>query len=208
MKKGFFVFLALAMITTGGVFGQAQGGLFDTILDNMGLAPGLEDTRFFVNGGAGLEAAFFSVFEHNMPPLSVSVDYVLPATPVSFGGKVAFSTVKYSGERIEKYSGERIEDCVNVDMALRMAVHSKILAMIENFDVTALILIGFDFATGDVFKSIKDSTAVNNFDGLYLGVGLGARYFFTRNIGAFLEADLKALVKFSVGASAGLSLKF
>jgi hypothetical protein len=206
MKKRFFVFLILVVIAARGVFGQEQEdqeekkGLWENILSNMGFAPGVEGAKFFINGGIGLELPWSSSVKHNMPPLSVSMDYVFPTTPLSLGGKLAFSTLKYLGESID--------DCVNVDMAVRMAVHSKILEKIKNLDVTALALLGVDFATGDVYKVMRDAGYAYGFDGLYLGLGLGARYFFTKNIGAFLEADMKIIMKWSVGASAGLSLKF
>jgi hypothetical protein len=131
-----------------------------------------------------------------MPPLSASVDYVFSGTALSLGGKVAVSTIKF------EFQSQAIDDCTNFDIALRLAVHSKILENIENLDVSALLLVGFDFVMGDVYKSAKDAGGIiTGFDGFYLGVGLGGRYFFTKNIGIFLEADIKAIIKMSVGTA-------
>jgi hypothetical protein len=211
MKKNIAV-LVLALIAAGVVFGQEEEqqqeqqqneGLWATILNARGFAPGVEGARFFITGGIGFEAPFFSLITHNMPPISVSVDYVaFPEMALSLGGKLAFSSLKYKEEAID--------DCVNVDIGLRVAIHSKIFETIENLDVSALFLIGFDFATGDSYKAIKDSTLLftDGFDGFYIGVGLGGRYFFTETIGAFLEVDVKVIMKNSVGASLGLALKF
>jgi hypothetical protein len=205
MKKLGLV-LVLASILAGGVWAQEQDeqkeqnkGLWAAILNNMGFAPGLESTRFFITGGFGFEAILLSEISHRMPPISVSADYVLPKFPLSLGLKTAFSTLKASGYDID--------DCVNVDIGLRTAIHSNIFKKLENLDVSALVLIGFDFATGDTYKAFKDAGGVGP-NGFYIGLGLGGRYFFTKHIGVFLEGDLKVIKTFKLGASTGLTLKF
>lgn len=213
MKKSIVV-LVLAGVLAGGVFGQEQEknqeqeqkneGLWSKIINSPGFAPGVEGATVFINAGIGFEIPFLGYVGHNMPPLSVSVDYVPPKMPMSVGVKMAFSTLKstYTG-----FSG-KIEDCTNVDMALRLALHSKLLEQVTNLDIAALVLVGYDFATGDTMKTLKDNGVGSNMTGFYIGIGLGGRYFFTKNIGAFLEADVKVLQKMSIGASAGLALKF
>jgi hypothetical protein len=203
MARKVCVILIITTMAAGGLFAQERNeGLWARILSNQGFAPGIEGARFFINGGIGFELPFLSSFGHNMPPVSASFDYVFSGMPLSLGGKIAFSTLKWGGAAID--------ECINIDIALRAVTHSKILGSIENLDVYALVSLGFDFATGDGYDLWKNLAAsrANNFTGFYMGLGLGGRYFFTNHIGAYLEADFKLIQKFSVGANVGLALKF
>jgi hypothetical protein len=205
MLKKFGLVLVLVSVFAGGVWAQEQNkGLWGTILSKTGFAPGLEGTRFFINGGIGLEAILLSEISHKMPPISVSADYVLPNMPLSLGLKVAVSTLKWE----TWYGSADLDDAVNFDIGLRTAIHSKILEKINNLDVSALVLIGFDFVTGDDYKLFKDMVGLVGPHGFYIGLGLGGRYFFTKNIGIFLEGDLKFIKTIKLGASTGLALKF
>jgi hypothetical protein len=76
-------------------------------------------------------------------------------------------------------------------------------------DTYAGVTLGYVIQTGDVkYKGAASSLGRNtSYDGvsfLLFGANIGARYFFTNNIGAYLELGYSGLQV----ASIGLALKF
>jgi opacity protein-like surface antigen len=71
-KKGLLV-LVLACVLVGGVFAQSWYNSY---------APGIEGSKFFINGGVG-----FGILPYKMslPPISVSAEYGLSKIPLSLG---------------------------------------------------------------------------------------------------------------------------
>jgi hypothetical protein len=189
MKKRIFLGLVLAAITAGGVFGQAWYNSY---------APGIEGSRFFINGGIG-----FGVLPYKMsiPPISASVEYGLPNIPLSLGAyfgitgyKEDFSGILSSyGILSSSYKGTR------VGFGAKASYHFNFL---KNLDPYVSLVLGWM-----VYKEehkIGWMSATDDLSTFYYGFNLGTRYFFTKNIGAYVELGYSAI---SI-VSAGLSLKF
>ena len=80
MRK-LMLLLVLAAATAGGVFGQEWYNSF---------APGIEGSKFFINGGIGVGILPYKM---SIPAISASVEYALPNgmnLPLSIGGYVGF----------------------------------------------------------------------------------------------------------------------
>jgi len=192
-RKGFFIFV-LALLAAEGVFAQ---NWYDSY------AASVEDNTLFINAGAGLGPGGWGT---GIPPLSLSVDYRLPIDlPITAGGIVTYST----WERSETFSyfGDTYNlydiTFTNIGFGVRVLYHFNFL---ENLDTYAGAVLGYVYQSAKV-KVFDDSFDVEiakaeSFP--LLGISIGARYFFTDDIGAYIELGYSGLQYLS----AGLSLKF
>jgi hypothetical protein len=129
-----------------------------------------------------------------VPPLSVSADFKLPVKlPITVGGIFTFAQWKYS------YGGVYDFAWNNIGLGVRGMYHFNFL---KNLDTYAGLTLGYviqSFDGGGYSGSGYDGASFFLF-----GTHVGARYFFTDKIGAYLELGYSGL-QF---ASLGLSVKF
>ncbi|MDR0638222.1 MAG: hypothetical protein LBG27_04850 [Spirochaetaceae bacterium] len=184
MAKKIGLVLVLAMTVAGGVFAEWYNSY----------APGIEGSKFFINGGIGLGILPYKM---SLPAISASVEYGLPNIPLSVGG--CFGVTAYE-EEISAYSSYK---GTLVGLGAKVSWHFNFL---ENLDTYASLVLGYLFYTQEVKTTILNvsATAENDLSTFLYGFNLGARYFFTDTIGAYVELGYSAV---SV-ASVGLSLKF
>jgi hypothetical protein len=184
MKKRALIFLVLAMVVAGGAFAD----WYDSY------APGIDESKVFVNAGIG-----FTVGRNGgIPPISVSADFKLPISmPITLGvmGRLSTSDTYKFGNLEYTY--------VDIGIGARGLYHFN---FVQNLDTYAGVTLGYNIQTvsykGDWPDAIKD-----NYKGVSYflwGVKLGGRYFFTKNIGAFIELDYMGWITPGIG----LSLKF
>jgi hypothetical protein len=188
MKKLGFV-LVLASVLAGGVFGQTWYKSY---------APGIEGTKFFVNAGIGYGVLPYKIA---LPPISASAEYALAKLPISVGAYFGITT--YEEETVYTYKGTM------TGFGAKASYHFNFL---KNLDTYASVTLGWliwseeytipAYGYGSYTVPAQDyETDLSTF--LY-GFNVGARYFFTKNIGAYVELGYSAV---SV-ASVGLALKF
>jgi hypothetical protein len=186
MTKKIIAALALVLIVAGGVFGQSEGG--KTWYNSF--APGVDDNRVFINGGIGF--GLVGGYNLGFPPLSVSVDVKLtPKFPITLGGLFAYSQWKWS------YLTADLR-WHNIGFGVRGMYHFNFF---RNLDTYAGLTLGY------VIQSFDDNgfdlgLAGYGADPFFLfGANIGARYFFTKNIGAYLELGYSGLQFVGFGLS-------
>jgi hypothetical protein len=194
MKKRVFAVLVLAIVVVGGIFAQEKKWYNS-------YAPGIEGSKIFVNTGIG-----FGILPYKMsiPPISASVEYGLANIPLSIGGY--FGITGYN-EELSAYSSYK---GTLVGFGAKASYHFNFF---KNLDPYASLVLGWLVYNQEVTSTVPGIpglysettvTADNDLSAFYYGFNLGARYFFTKNIGAYVELGYSAV---SV-VSAGLSLKF
>jgi hypothetical protein len=190
MKK-VIVFLVLALVAAGVVFGQEGGAWYNSYAEGI-------DQKLLLNVGIGLGPT--GGYDLGFPPVSASVDFKLPIQlPITVGGIFTFSRWKYSWG----FSGTNYDFAWNnIGIGARGMYHFNFL---KNLDTYAGLTLGWviqSFDGGDYDESFGGGYAAHSF--FLYGFNVGARYFFTKNIGAYLELGYSGLQFLS----AGLSLKF
>lgn len=185
MKKGFLI-LILMVIAAGGAFAQTWYDRY---------APGIDAGKVFINAGIGLGPT--GGYDMGIPPLSASADFKLPVKlPITLGGIVTFAQWKYS---IPSFLGSDYAFAWNnLGIGVRGMYHFNFL---KNLDTYAGLTLGYviqSFDGGDYVGSAYEGASFFLF-----GANIGARYFFTKNIGAYVEVGYSGL-QF---ASLGLSIK-
>jgi opacity protein-like surface antigen len=185
MKKCVLV-LVLAGVLAGGAFAQEWYNSY---------SPGIDQGFMFLNFGIGLGPT--GSYDMGVPPLSVSADFKLPVpVPITIGGIFTYSRWKYD----YSWSSASYDfGWNNFGFGVRSAYH---FGFVKNLDVYAGLTLGFVIQTFDGNGySGSGYKASNKF---LFGINTGARYFFTNNVGVFLELGYSRL-QF---VSTGLSLKF
>jgi hypothetical protein len=188
MAKKVVLALVLVGVLAGGVSAQTW---YDSY------APGVDADKVFINGGIGFG---YSAYAMGVPPISVSADFKLPISfPITVGGVAAVSTWRDS-----HFSGDYEVDVtyVNIGFGARGMYHFNFL---KNLDTYAGLTLGFVAQTVDVkYGSAYGNISKPSYDPepfFLFGVNLGARYFFTNNIGAYLELGYSGLQIVSLGVS-------
>ena len=133
----------------------------------------------------------------SLPPISVSAEYGLPKLPLSIGGYFGITGYDEEISSSSSYKGTLI------GLGAKASWHFNFL---KNLDTYASLVLGYLIYNEEVKTTILGTTVTDGYDlsTFYYGFNLGARYFFTNNIGAYVELGYSAV---SV-VSAGLSLKF
>jgi hypothetical protein len=160
----------------------------------------VKENKFLINTGIGYSP---TPYEMRLPPISASVEYMLQELPLSVGGYfgIAMNKADYG---IAKYND------TNMGFGARASWHFN---LIKTLDPYISLTLGWviwqqkvedtrtEFVNGITYSP---SSAEINRGTILLGFNIGARYFFTKNVGAYLEVGYNVL---SV-VSTGLSLKF
>jgi hypothetical protein len=181
MKKSILV-LVLAGVLAGGVFGQTWYDRY---------APGIDTSKVFINAGIGLGPT--GGYKMGVPPLSISADFKLPVKlPITVGGIFTFAQWKYSFTPYDFAWN-------NIGFGVRGMYHFN---LVKNLDTYAGLTLGYVIQTFDGGNYSGAGYAGTSF--FLFGGNIGLRYFFTNNIGAYLEVGYSGL-QF---AGLGLSLKF
>jgi tetrahydromethanopterin S-methyltransferase subunit E len=191
MVKKIGAALVLAFVVGGGVFAVDWAAYPDSI------AAG----NFIINAGIGFGNPLYG--DMVIPPLSVSVDYALPlgGLPFTLGLFGGFTTSKYQ----YSYAGVAYGYTYNytgIAIAGRFAYHPNF--GVKNLDVYAAMALGYY-----VYSAKAEYTNWENlpkpdpkdYSTLYWGFNLGARYFFTGAVGAFMELGYSALSFITAGVT-------
>jgi hypothetical protein len=131
---------------------------FDPATDLKKYPSAVPQGSFVLNGGIGVGVAAGGVV---VPPISVSGDYALPISGLPF----------FVGGNIAAYFGA---DLFDLGIGARFGYHFNF--DVPNLDTYAVLTLGFNMNWAEKFSP-----------GFYPGLGIGGRYFFTPNLGAFLE---------------------
>jgi hypothetical protein len=195
MKKfKLILILVLVGISTGEVFAQSWYNSY---------APGIDNSKVLINAGIGF-GPLASGYDIGIPPISASADFKIPvAVPITVGPLVALTSKTYSWDSAYGYGYEFTY--TQFAMGVRGMYHFNLL---KNLDTYAGLVLGYVISsgkskyTGNWGASVKkDLSSLSYF---LWGANIGARYFFTNNIGAYLELGYSGLQVVSFG----LSLKF
>lgn len=191
MKKKVLLVLLLAVLATAGSFAQATW--YNTY------APGVDENMFFVNAGVGFGPT--GGYQMGIPPITASVDFKLPISlPITVGAFGTLSTWKFSYPLI---GGDLVWR--NIGFGVRGHYHFNFL---ENLDTYAGLSLGYVLQslsyTGGGGNGDLGAYGYNGANFFLWGGNIGARYFFTDLLGAYLELGYSGL-QF---ASIGVSLKF
>jgi len=180
MKKGVII-LALAFLTTWGAFAQneAQTTWYNSY------NPVVADNKLFVNAGIGT-SIFTGV------PISASVDFKLPvAVPITLGPLAYFSSWDTGGLKYR-----------NIGFGVRGMYHFNIVYQIDTY---AGLTLGYVLHSLEVDFGSYLGKEKSNDNYVLFGANIGARYYFTNFIGAYVEFGLNSSLQF---ASIGVTLKF
>jgi hypothetical protein len=138
-----------------------------------------------INAGVGLGSALYG--NTVIPPLSATVDYALPIAklPFSVGGLVGFTSSEYKYDYASwgsyKYNYSIIA------LGARLGYHFNL--DVKNLDTYVGTMLGYyivsaSYSGTGIYSSSGGSAGASTFA---WGGYAGARYFFTKNIGAFAE---------------------
>jgi hypothetical protein len=176
MTRKIILVLILGAVLTGGIFADWWNSY------------ATEDNLLFINAGIGLGPT--GGYNMGIPPLSASVDVKLPVpVPITVGGILIYSRWKYSAHSHDFAWN-------NIGIGARGMYHFNFL---PNLDVYAGLTFGY------VIQTFSGDSNYYNGNSFFLwGFGTGGRYYFTNNIGAYVELGYSGLQFISTG----ISLKF
>jgi hypothetical protein len=191
MTKKIALMATLGMISVGGLFA----------LNWTAYPTPVKAGNFMINAGVG----FGTPLRGNtvIPPLIASFDYALPlgGLPFTLGALAGFTTSEYQHNYYGVNYGDKW-DYTGLALAGRFGYHPDL--GVKNLDVSATIALGYYFYTGKARHNSSlppgtSKTDPDNYSRLYLGFNLGARYFFTKNFGAFLDLGYSAMSLVTAG---------
>jgi hypothetical protein len=189
MTKKIVLVVALAMIGAGGI----------SALNWQAFPDPIKEGDFMISPGIG----FGTPLHGNMviPPISASIDYAMPVgLPFTLGALAGFTTSEYKGSH---GGGNTFTyDYTGIAIAGRFGYHPDL--GVKNLNISANIALGYYIynakaAYADTWSGDKPNP--DDYSRLYLSFNLGARYFFTNNIGAFLDLGYSAMSFVTAGAT-------
>lgn len=156
-------------------------------------APGIEGTQFLINVGIG---AGNLPYKTSLPAISASAEYELANIPLSVGAY--FGITGYSEDTTiftttYTYKGTR------TGIGAKASYHFN---FIRNFDPYVSLVLGWLVWSEE--HTAAGVTRKYDYSRFFPAYNIGARYFFTNSIGAYLELGYSAV---SI-ASVGLAVKF
>ncbi|AEF85580.1 hypothetical protein TREPR_2648 [Treponema primitia ZAS-2] len=151
---------------------------------------------FAINGGIGINALGSKYGELTVPPLSVSADYALPlgGLPFFVGGIFGFYASRDSWKEWTtsyEYTG------LFFDIGARFGYHFN--WTVPNLDTYAVATLGVGIESSNLKIAGKNHPDTD--PAVLFGVAIGGRYFFTPNLGAFLELGYSSLSIVTLGVS-------
>jgi hypothetical protein len=190
MKKIFLAALVIAIIAVGGAFAQEQ--------DWNRFAPALDGNNLFINAGIGFGQT--GGYNMGLPPISVSADYRLPIDlPITLGAVATLTTWKYSAGVPGMYTIDVTYR--NIGFGVRGMYHFNFM---ENLDTYAGLTLGYVMQSVTASDTLGHGAGYSGVSFFLWGLNIGARYFFTDLLGAYIELGYSELQY----ASIGLALKF
>jgi opacity protein-like surface antigen len=166
-------------------------------------APGI-DQNILINAGIGFGPT--GDYKNGVIPLSVSADFKLPIDiPLTVGGIFTYSQWKLTISIPTNIWGTSYENYDlrwnNFGLGVRVMYHFN---FVKNFDVYTGITLGYVIQTLDASYYDDIATVTGSYDAqsfFLFGVNVGARYFFTEYIGAYLEVGWSGLQFASLGVT-------
>jgi hypothetical protein len=135
-----------------------------------------------------------------LPPISFSADYALPigGLPFFVGGIAGIYMSGYDNNYVNYEQKWRY---TVLDIGGRFGYHFN--WDVDKLDTYALVTLGLDmrFAKVETKWSGHSESASDSDTDLFWGFAIGGRYFFTPNIGAFLELGYSALSFATLGVT-------
>ena len=181
MKKLMLVLVILAVIG-GAVFA----------FDPMSYPPPVEGGNIMVDAGIGLRGMGYSGSSWIIPPLFVQAEYALPVgVPISVGALFTIEKFGYNWTPSDKWTW------TDITIAGRGNWHFGF--DIDWLDFYAGISLGY---TIDTFSSSGGSSWGTSYGGFFWSGQVGAHFYFTKMIGAMVEAGYPYWIK------AGVAIKF
>lgn len=190
MKKKIGLALALTVIVGGGAFA----------LDWTAYPDSIKAGNIIINAGIGLGTPLYG--DMVIPPISVSADYALPlgGLPFTLGLLGGFTTSEYKWDHPAGYG--YTDSYTGIAIAGRFGYHPNL--GVKNLDVYADIALGYYGypAKAEYYGTWPGAKSdPGDYSRFYWGFNLGARYFFTNTVGAFLELGYSALSFVTAGVS-------
>jgi hypothetical protein len=188
LKKRLIFFLAALGIL---------GAVSVSALDLTSFPAAVDGSHALINAGVGFGPARYG--RMLIPPLTASVDIpvAIGGLPFSFGGMAGFTQSRwnYWGNDYLAYNVFAFGGRANYHFNFE----------VDKLDVYAGLVLGWEIGRWSSSNNADDSWLryYGNYSGFHFGFHAGARYFFTRNIGAFAEAGYGLTY-----IKAGLSFKF
>jgi len=167
----------------------------------------IKQGNILVNAGLGFGAPLYG--DTVIPPISASVDVALPlgGLPLSLGGYFGFTTTEYKQSySLLSYNYGYTFSYTGMAFGGRVGYHPNF--GVKNLDPYANLTLGYYLFTakaeytGDWGSSVVKTDPVD-YSTFFFSANIGARYFFTPNIGAYAELGYSALSY----VSAGLTVK-
>ena len=168
----------LVLILTAALLLTSASVLFAADFENY--SPAFKDGDMAVQAGIGLIPVWGYYGDMTVPPLSVSFDmaYSIAELPLSFGGYVGYSASDY-----EYYAGSGWKYSYLM-IGAKAAYHVDFDN--DKLDTYAGVLLGYNVVSVEEYgTSYSGYSASGSF--VSYGGYVGARYFFTPNIGAYGE---------------------
>ncbi|GMO58577.1 MAG: hypothetical protein Ta2A_04200 [Treponemataceae bacterium] len=136
-----------------------------------------------------------------VPPVSISADFTLPGNlPITIGGTVLYSQTKWKNA-VTLGTGKSYDYTFHdIGFGVRGMYH--FVNFVKNWDVYAGPTLGYVIQKFDDGGSNIIDQAVSYFAWT---VSIGAHYYFSKNVGAYVELGYGSLPQ---NASIGLALKF
>jgi hypothetical protein len=160
----------------------------------------IQKNSVLLNGGLGIGSLYGGWTSSGFLGGYVAVDYALP---INFGLTVG-AEVGFAGGAVKNIFGEKVGYSIAVIPILaRIAWHPNF--EIRNLDTYLLAKFGYGIGFWGGKDAKLQKALLTNPGGLVYGFNVGARYFFTDSLGAFVEGGYEYYILTSEGKVTGYS---
>jgi hypothetical protein len=186
MKKRVLLVMVLAVIIAEGVFAQSR-------------PPAIARDKVLVNAGIGF--GMFSGLGSSMgiPPIKLAIDFLLPDTSITLGGLAGIRSWSFGSLWGSDYTLYQVAIGARGMYHFNAAKGSR-SAFLRKLDPYLGLSLGYVF----VFDNDDSYLGSSYFNYFLWGINAGARYFFTKGFGMYLELGYSDFDIISVG----LTFKF